>query len=252
MIGTRIVIKRGNKDDGERPFWISFSDLMTALMVVFLLVMSVALLAVTKDVSEKQRKEAERIKDINELMTQLEDAAHAQLFTNVKVNQDKQNDYQNPFIDFGPLATFDLGKSQLKDSTKSVLRAYIIKLLSVANTEKGKKWFKQIVVEGYTDNTGTYLNNLDLSLRRSQRLVCVLLDELKPEDAALSAMQKEQVRKLFLVGGYSSNSAKSDDALSRRIELKLKFWEISDTEHKDGMPQVDYTTPIGSCALGNE
>lgn len=249
MIGTRIVIKRGNKDDGERPFWISFSDLMTALMVVFLLVMSVALLAVTKDVSEQQRKEAERIKDINELMTQLEVAAHSDtIFTNVNVNKD----YLNPFIDFGPLATFDLGKSQLKDSTKSVLRAYIMKLLSVAGTEKGKKWFKQIVVEGYTDNTGTYLNNLDLSLRRSQRLVCVLLDELKPEDAALSAMQKEQVRKLFLVGGYSSNSAKSDDALSRRIELKLKFWEISDAEHKDGMPQVDYTTPIGSCALGNE
>ena len=249
MIGTRIVIKRGNKDDGERPFWISFSDLMTALMVVFLLVMSVALLAVTKDVSEQQRKEAERIKDINELMTQLEVAARSDTtFTNVNVNKD----YLNPFIDFGPLATFDLGKSQLKDSTKSVLRAYIMKLLSVANTEKGKKWFKQIVVEGYTDNTGTYLNNLDLSLRRSQRLVCVLLDELKPEDASLSAMQKEQVRKLFLVGGYSSNSAKSEDALSRRIELKLKFWEISDTEHKDGLPQVDYTTPIGSCALGNE
>jgi outer membrane protein OmpA-like peptidoglycan-associated protein len=250
MIGTRIVIKRGSKDDGERPFWISFSDLMTALMVVFLLVMSVALLAVTKDVSESQRKAAERRKDIKELVSQLDVAA--QSFTNVNVNQDEQNDYQNPFIDFGPLATFDVGKSQLKDSTKSVLRAYIMKLLSVANTEKGKKWFKQIVVEGYTDNTGTYLNNLDLSLRRSQRLVCVLLDELKPEDAALSAMQKEQVRKLFLVGGYSSNSAKSDDALSRRIELKLKFWEISDAERKDSMSQVDYTTPIGSCALGNE
>lgn len=156
MIGTRIVIKRGNKDEGERPFWISFSDLMTALMVVFLLVMSVALLAVTKDVSEQQRREAERIKDIKELMSQLDVDAHA--FPNVNVNQD----YQNPYIDFGHLATFDLGKSQLKDSTKSVLRAYIMKLLSVANSEKGKKWIKQILVEGYTDNTGTYLNNLDL------------------------------------------------------------------------------------------
>ena len=71
MIGTRIFIKRGNKDDGERPFWISFSDLMTALMVVFLLVMSVALLAVTKDVSEQQRKEAERRKDIQALLSEL-------------------------------------------------------------------------------------------------------------------------------------------------------------------------------------
>ena len=36
MIGTRIVLKRGGKDEPEKPFWISFSDLMTALMVLVL------------------------------------------------------------------------------------------------------------------------------------------------------------------------------------------------------------------------
>ena len=248
MIGTRIVIKRGNKDDGERPFWISFSDLMTALMVVFLLVMSVALLAVTKDVSEQQRKEAERRKDIQALLSELKVAART--FNGVTVHDD---DYQNPYIDLGPFATFDRDKSQLKDSqTESFLRSYIANIISVADSEKGKKWFKQVVVEGYTDNTGKYLHNLDLSLRRSQRLVCVLLDQPRPDDAPLSDNQKDQVRKLFLVGGYSSNSAKSDPSLSRRIELKLKFWEINDSERKEDMPQVDPTTDIGSCALGNE
>lgn len=248
MIGTRIVIKRGNKDDGERPFWISFSDLMTALMVVFLLVMSVALLAVTKDVSEQQRKEAERRKDIQSLLSELKVAART--FNDVNVHAE---DYQNPYIDFGSLATFPLNKSQLTDSQARFLRSYIPNILSLADTEKGRKWFKQVVVEGYADNTtGTYLGNLNLSLSRSQRVVCVLLEQPNPEAAPLSDKQKEQVRKLFLVGGYSSNSAKSDPVLSRRIELKLKFWEINDPERKEGVTKVDPTMVLGTCALGND
>ena len=71
MRHTRTVIKRGSKGEPEKPFWISYADLMTALMVLFLVVMSVALLAVTKTASEvtktvteieRQKAEAERQK----------------------------------------------------------------------------------------------------------------------------------------------------------------------------------------------
>ena len=34
------------KEEAEKPFWISFSDLMTALMVLFLVAMAVALMVV--------------------------------------------------------------------------------------------------------------------------------------------------------------------------------------------------------------
>lgn len=44
MIGRRVVLKRGSRDDGEKPFWISFADLMTALMVLFLVALSAALM----------------------------------------------------------------------------------------------------------------------------------------------------------------------------------------------------------------
>ena len=248
MIGTRIVIKRGNKDDGERPFWISFSDLMTALMVVFLLVMSVALLAVTKDVSGQQHREAERRKDIQSLLSELKVATRT--FNDVAVHDE---DYQSPYIDFGSLATFPLNKSQLTDAQARFLRSYIPNILALADTEKGRKWIKQIVVEGYADNTtGTYLGNLSLSLRRSQRVVCALLDQPKFEGSSLSDKQQDQVRKLFLVGGYSSNSAKSDPALSRRIELKVKFWEINDPDLKEGESQIGPVMKLGTCALGDE
>ena len=60
MLGTRVLIKKNGRDEAEKPFWISFADLMTALMVLFLLVMSVALLAVTKTVNEAEVRKASR------------------------------------------------------------------------------------------------------------------------------------------------------------------------------------------------
>lgn len=249
MLGTRVYVKRGGKDDGERPFWISFSDLMTALMVVFLLVMSVALLSVTKEVSAKQKAEAQRVADIKDLLAQLKLAADKDAFSGVTVHDE---DLENPFIDFGTRATFDLDQSQLTKEQAKMLRSFIPEILTVADTEKGKLWFKQVVVEGYTDKTGRYLHNLDLSLRRSERVVCVLLDNPAAADAPLLEKEKAQVRRLFLVGGYSSNSAKADPALSRRIELKLKFWELNDSDHRSDFEGTDVSSDVGFCALGAE
>ena len=42
MIGNRYAKKHRSKDEGEKPFWISFADLMTALMTLFLVVMAVS------------------------------------------------------------------------------------------------------------------------------------------------------------------------------------------------------------------
>jgi outer membrane protein OmpA-like peptidoglycan-associated protein len=246
MLGAKVTVKRIGKDDGEKPFWISFSDLMTALMVVFLLVMSVALLSVTKDVTAAQKAEAQRREDIKELLAELKKASERDVFSGVTVH----DDLQNPYIDFGWLATFDLDRSYLTRGQATFLRAFIPEILAVADTEKGRHWFKQVVVEGYTDKTGQYLHNLDLSLRRSERVVCVLLETPGPADAPLTDKQKVQVRHLFLVGGYSSNSAKADAASSRRIELKLKFWELNDSDPRGETDARDETAAPGSCELG--
>jgi Mn2+/Fe2+ NRAMP family transporter len=66
-----IVVKRRSKDEAEKPFWISYADLMTALMVLFLVVMSVALLAVTKTVSQIEQEKAQRQEDIAKLLERL-------------------------------------------------------------------------------------------------------------------------------------------------------------------------------------
>ena len=66
MLGPRFILGNTGRDQAEKPFWISFADLMSALMVLFLVVMSAALLSVTKTLTDKEVQEAQHEKDIGQ------------------------------------------------------------------------------------------------------------------------------------------------------------------------------------------
>ncbi len=239
MIGTRIVLKRGGRDEPEKPFWISFSDLMTALMVLFLVAMSVALLAVTKTITETERAHAERDKEIEELLDQIQKAA--QEFEGVSVEKEART------IVFGDKARFDTARHQLTDDKAAQLRRFVPTVLEIARNSLGQKWLKRIVVEGFTDQRGSYLYNLNLSLQRSQRVLCALLGPIGPDEVPMTSDELEQIRELFLVGGYSFNSAKSTLEESRRIEFRLEFYTVDEKPvEKGNIPRGNF----GTCALG--
>lgn len=239
MIGTRIILKRGGKDEPEKPFWISFSDLMSALMVLFLVAMSVALLAVTKTVTEAERAEADRKNELEQLLSQVEEAARQ--FPGVSVDRNRN------VIDFRERALFDTGSHQLKADQAVLLRQFVPKVLAIARNHLGQKWLKRIVVEGFTDQRGTYLFNLNLSLQRSQRVLCALLNSPSPDEVSMTPDEQEQIRELFLVGGYSFNSAKPSLQESRRIEFRLEFFAVGEKPSlKANIPRGNF----GDCALG--
>lgn len=241
MFGTRITMGKRIKDEAEKPFWISFADLMTALMVMFLLVMSVALLAVTKTVSEDQRATDARKEAIDTLLNKVEEASkNDPQFTGIHVNRERQ------VIDFGDRARFDTGSHQLNNAQAQLLRAFIPHVLDIANSDLGKDWLKRIVVEGFADKRGSYLLNLNLSMQRSQRVLCVLLAKPELGEVELTRQQHEDIRQLFLVGGYSSNSQKDTLEESRRIELRLEFRGIKEPARPTPLTNEDN---FGTCAL---
>lgn len=241
MLSIRIPTKKSLMDEAEKPFWISFADLMTALMVMFLLVMSVALLAVTKTVSEAERAEQARKDAIEKLLTQVEQATNIDpMFNGIRVHRDRQ------VIDFQDRARFDTSSSQLNKDQAKLLRAFIPHVLRIADSPLGKSWLKRIVVEGFADKRGTYLLNLNLSLQRSQRVLCVLLSPPEQDETPMSGKELEQVRQLFLVGGYSSNSQKKGLEESRRIELRLEFRMVTEDPNA---AQADELGEFGRCAI---
>ena len=236
MFGTKLVLPRKGRDEGEKPFWISYADLMTALMMLFLVVMAVSLFAVT---SRGDRHE----KDISNCMQEFEAMAKATLDENVKV------DVVNRRVSFGERARFANNDYNLSLQSAQRLRTFTPVVLRFADSTCGRKLLKRVVVEGYTSKTGSYLFNLDLSLKRAHSVLCALFDDPTAGEDALSHDQKSAIRKLFLVGGYSSNSGKGTNEESRRVELKLEFWGLDDKE-KAPVAAPDEPSPLGNCMLG--
>ncbi|MFT7773273.1 OmpA family protein [Roseateles sp.] len=210
---SRLVLKRGAKHEGESPFWISFSDLMSALMVLFLVVMAVTLVSVTQSIDAATRATIERSAAINRVMTMI-----AQDPKSAGVGVDGQNFR----IDLGKEVRFESGSFTISTTAGQFLRSYIPVLLRAKDSKEGKEWMRSVVVEGFTDEDGTYLYNLQLSLDRSRSVVCSLFQSNGAGDA-LTPEQLRKVQELFLVGGYSFNSIKKDKAESRRVEFKIDF-----------------------------
>jgi hypothetical protein len=96
-------------------------------------------------------------------------------------------------------------------------------VLDIARSKKCGSWIKNIVVDGYASQEGSYLLNLNLSLQRSQRMLCVLLDTKARNP--LSEADRKFVRKNFLVGGASFNAVKERPEESRRVEFRIEFRE---------------------------
>ncbi len=217
---TRIVLKRGTGKDGESPFWISYSDLMTALMALFLMVMAITLISVTREVSSAEQRKIQRERDISELMSTIKEWSRK--FPEVKVNETTFR------IDLGEVVRFESGSADISPRGAQLLRSYVPVLLEAQRSKLGKQWIRRIVVEGFTDTDGDYLLNLGLSLLRSKGVVCVLFAPPSPTERPLSTEEKRQIRDLFLVGGYSFNSMKPSKEESRRVELKIDFWALDE------------------------
>jgi len=237
LIRSRAAGRHGNREEGEKPFWISFSDLMSALMVLFLVALTVALLAVTHDISESERHKTEQEKEISDFLRRLQ----------FKVQQFPGVELRGSVIDFGDRARFETNSHRLNDSQAALLRGFVPVVLELARDPAGAKWLKRIVVEGFADARGGYLHNLDLSLRRSERVLCaLLLPASGPE--ALSTADQRMVRQLFLVSGASFNSLKGSLEESRRIELRLEFRELGEASVQRADPAAATDTDL-RCPL---
>ncbi|MDR3323746.1 MAG: flagellar motor protein MotB [Zoogloeaceae bacterium] len=223
------------RDEAERPFWISFSDLMTALMVLFLVAMTVALLSVTHEIAATEDRKTAREEEIDRFMDELQTVAAR--FPGVAV--------RGRVVDFGDRARFETNRHALDAEQARLLREVTPGLLALARAPLGEKWLKRIVVEGFADARGSYLYNLNLSLQRSERVLCVLL-AAPPAPAALPEADRLLARELFLVSGSSFHALKESPEESRRIELRLEFFELDEARpaHREQPLDAEARCPL--------
>lgn len=242
MLGIKLPKPR-HKDEGEKPFWISYADLMTALMILFLVVMVASLLSVTQRIAEATQGEKNRSAEIASLCHRLELKAKS-------LNKTIVVDCHQNRIHFGEAGRFAHNDYRLGGEGATALKAVVPLVLDAAESEEGRKWFKQVLIEGFTDTDGSYLYNLHLSLQRSEWVMCSLLDDRRATEMQLSTEQRKQVRELFLAGGVSFNNAKESKDASRRVELRMQFYGLKEKGNQTNQPvPVFHITKPETCQL---
>ena len=153
--------------------WISISDMMAGLMMVFLFI---AILFM----SEVQ-KEQKAIKEIAESYQDIQQQLYKDL------NQEFQKDLkiwdaeilQDNTIRFkSPEVLFDTNSSELKALFRAVLDDFFPRYLGILTNNKYKKQIKEIKVEGHTSSVWknatreqSYINNMSLSQNRAKSVL---------------------------------------------------------------------------------
>ncbi|NJM32902.1 MAG: hypothetical protein HC848_08685 [Limnobacter sp.] len=245
---TFFVYSKTGSDDGERPFWISYADLMSALMVLFLVIMVAALSSINNATPEVRPAEpkppappvveavekplqsnlpntptptAQRSEEIASMCDQLARQVEAKVrlaFVDCKLNR----------ISFGEAGRYPSDVYRLGSDGVSALNEIVPVIMRTANTELGKKWLKRVLVEGYTDTDGSYLYNLNLSLKRSEWVLCQLIGDKPDSPIRLTRNERRSIKKLFMAGGVSFNHIRETKDASRRVELKLEFYGLDE------------------------
>lgn len=226
---SQLFIKRSNKSESESPFWISFADLMTALMTLFLVVMAVMLILIKVDITDVTVKEAARQDAIRIVMGLLK--SESTPFARVKVDE------ANFRLDLGDIVYFESGSSAIKPEVAAELRDYLPTILKVKKSNEGKV-IKQFVIEGFTDQDGSYTFNLALSTDRSRNVICSLVSPI-PISPRLSDEQLVDIQRFFSVGGFSSYAIREDKRSSRRVEIRVEFWTVDELTKGEKEPLLN-------------
>ncbi len=156
----------------ENPFSLSLGDLMAGLLLIFVLLFSFVMLRLENLMEERKRDleqldEREEIKRllISRLLKELEDF-------------DVEVDPDTGVIRIKEGILFDFDKDGLTQEGKKFLRLFIPKYVGVLLTNPDvSEHIAQVIVEGHTDNVGSWDHNLDLSLRRANSVAAYLFTD---------------------------------------------------------------------------
>jgi outer membrane protein OmpA-like peptidoglycan-associated protein len=216
---------KSKQTQGEH--WISISDMMSGLMMVFLFIaVSYMLIAV---------REKERIKEIAVTYNHVKDKLYAALENEFRDDLPKWNatiDRPSLSLRFkSPDVLFEKGEYVIKPEFRDILADFFPRYVSILTGEEYRNEIVEIRIEGHTSSEWhhevpenlAYLLNMELSQNRTRS---VLNNVLSLQDDRVSS-QKIWLKKFLTANGLSSskpimNGNAEDRAASRRVEFRVR------------------------------
>lgn len=217
----RISLKKEENSENN-IFWVTMTDLMTALVLVFIILFFYAYMT----------SFAEKI----ERTTQQQKAAEALEETLKEQNIDASVNVTTGVVKISDLELFDLNSYELSPKGKEYLSKFAPAYLdSLFSNEYLKENLDKIIIQGHTDSQTyagqyskdeQYMKNMDLSLKRAYAVANYMIN------TPYNKEHGNKLHKMVIVEGASYSNpvyanGKEDFAKSRRVELKIVLKEIS-------------------------
>lgn len=211
---------------GEESHWIPLSDLMTGLMVIFLLIAVSYMMQVEAD--------AARIKNVAVAYSEIKDALFEDLHREFKTDLAKwkaqllKDDLAIRFSE--PEVLFATGSSELKPEFQAILQDFFPRYVRILTSPKYRASISEVRIEGHTSSDwngvasagGAYFLNMELSQARTRSTLAYVLN--LPADQE----QVAWLRKYVTANGLSSSrlitdaNGVEDVARSRRVEFRVR------------------------------
>lgn len=216
------LIKKVTDDNNQ---WISTSDLMSGLMMIFLLITISYMIIINR--------EKEKIKDIAVTYNRLQDELFQDLEYEFKDDLKDWNaeiDRQSLSVKFrSPEVLFNLGSSMLQPRYKEVLNDFFPRFVRILTSKKYKNDIEEIRIEGHTSSEWSYevpeeeayFNNMRLSQDRTREVLKYVLEILPPD------LDRKWVKSRLTANGLSSSklvfvNGVEDKEKSRRVEFRVR------------------------------
>lgn len=233
--------RKRRADHEETSYWSSYSDMMAALLLVFVLIISATMIQAKRQLETQEEEIAEQIKTNKEQEEKLnEQEEELEKLTGLRVSLIEglnnefsgtdlsvQVDPQTGAITFDSSILFDVDKHKIKDEGKKFLKKFVPKYLKVLLSDEFKEHVSEIIIEGHTDPAGTYMHNLELSQARALEVAKFCLKE---ENGVVKKKQIKKLQKVITCNGksfsdpiYKGNGKDIDYAASRRVEFKFRL-----------------------------
>jgi len=219
-------LKNKPKKEGV-SYWLSYSDMMAALILVLVLLLSISIFESKKEIEGKQAKIAEQERQLNEIVGVKKEIIEALQKEFKNANLTVKIDSKTGTIVLDSNLRFAPNKSELMEESKKFLNVFLPKYFSVLLSEKYKDNIAEILIEGHTakGENITYINSLTLSQGRAFAVAEYALNSSN----MFKASDLEVLRKIITVNGrayydpiYKENGA-YDDTASRRVEIKFRL-----------------------------
>jgi len=210
------VFNQPDESDGGGQ-WMSVSDLMAALMLIF---MFIAIMFIRTVVTEEATYREECDKIYRVLQSEFEGDFDS---WDVELLEDLTIRFRNPEV------LFESGADQIRPHFIRILESFIPRYFGAIQAPEYQEDVKEIRIEGHTSSVWTnaestddaYYNNMYLSQRRTQAILRFILNLPQFDPYAPWA------KKLITANGLSSShlildkNGREDQIRSRRVEFRL-------------------------------